>query len=179
MPFNPDGSFSLVQQFGTGTPLDNPFPNKVGGNLDDIATALGSTSTNNPYLVKSNNLSDIPSAPTARTNIGAAGLTQTDFITGGIQTPFNQDYRIIEKIPFGATLTSFTAKSSAGTLTATLKINSTAVTNGAINVTSSQASVSPSALNVLVSGDALVLTISATSGVANLSFTIVYTEALV
>lgn len=107
-----------------------------------------------------------------------AGLEQTDFISGHIRTPLAQDYRIIEKIPYGMTFTGFTAKTSAGTITATLKINSTAITTGAINVTSSQASVTPTAANVAVAGDALVLTLSSLSSALDLSFTTTFTRQL-
>ena len=40
MPYEPDGSFSLVQQFGTGTPPSNDFPPQVGQALDDMATSI-------------------------------------------------------------------------------------------------------------------------------------------
>jgi hypothetical protein len=112
-------------------------------------------------------------------DIDAAGLTQIEDRSGAIRSPANQDYRIIEKIPYGMTFTSFSAKLASGTLTATLKINSTAITTGAINVTSSQASVTPTAANVAVANDALVMTVSAISSPVDLSFTIVYTRTLV
>lgn len=40
MPWNPDGTFSLSQTFGTGTAPDNMFPPAVGNTLDDIANSL-------------------------------------------------------------------------------------------------------------------------------------------
>ena len=40
MPFNPNGTYSLSQSFGTGTPPSNDFPPQVGAVLDDIATNL-------------------------------------------------------------------------------------------------------------------------------------------
>lgn len=110
--------------------------------------------------------------------IGAAGLTQVDFLSGHIRSPANQDYRIVEKIPFGATITAFAAKTSSGTITAALKINTTAVTNGSINVTSTQGSATPSAANVMVANDALVLALSSNSSAQNLSFTIKFTRTL-
>lgn len=114
-----------------------------------------------------------------RLSADKAGLSQTDFISGVIRTPLAQDYRIVELVPYGMTLTNFTAKTSAGTVTATLKINSTAVTTGAINVTSTQASVTPSAANVAAENDALVLTLSSVSSALDLSFTIEFTRQLV
>lgn len=112
------------------------------------------------------------------TSMGGAVTTQTDFISGHIRTPLAQDYRIIERAPYGMTFSNFTAKTSAGTITATLKINSTAVTGGAISVTSTAASSTPSALNVAVEGDALVLTLSSVSSALDLSFTVEFTREL-
>lgn len=40
MPFNPDGTFSLLFSFGTGTAPDNQFPPQVGDDLTDLATSL-------------------------------------------------------------------------------------------------------------------------------------------
>lgn len=111
-------------------------------------------------------------------SIGAAGVTQVEYLPGIIVAPTNKDYRIVEKAPYGFTLTGFTAKTASGTITATLKINSTAVTTGAINVTSSQASVTPTAANVAVADDALVLTTSSNSSAVDLSFVVKYTRTL-
>lgn len=111
-------------------------------------------------------------------DVGAAGTSQVDFISGIVKTPANQDYRIVEKLPYAATITELTAKTSSGTITATFKINTTAITTGAINVTSTQGSVTPTALNVAASGDVLVMTLSANSSAANLSFTVKFTRTL-
>ena len=107
-----------------------------------------------------------------------AGLTQTDFISGFVGAAIAQDYRIIEYIPYGATITGFTGKTSSGTLTATLKIYTTAITTGALSVTSAQSSVTPTALNVMSAGDVLVLTASAISTPVNFSFTVKFTRTL-
>lgn len=131
----------------------------------------------NAMFAVANNLSEGVAA-TIRTNIAAATNTQTDFISGIIKSAANQDYRVIEKIPYGVTLTSFVGKTSSGTLTATLKINTTAVTNGALSVTSTQGAATPSALNVLVSTDTLVVTVSSISSPVDFSFVIVFTRVL-
>jgi hypothetical protein len=107
-----------------------------------------------------------------------AALSQSDFISGIIKSPAAQDYRIIEKAPYAATLSAFAAKTSSGTVTATLKINSTAVTNGAINVTSTQGAATPTAANAMAAADALVMTLSSVSSAVDLSFTITYTRTL-
>jgi len=118
-------------------------------------------------------------APAARTNLGAAGLTQTDDRSGIIKSPANQDYRIVEKLPVGCTLTSLTCKLASGTCTATLKINTTAVTGGAINATTTQQSSALTAANVANAGDALVITVSAAASAIDLSITLAYTRPLV
>lgn len=40
MPYNPDGSFTLLFPFGTATAPDNQFPNQVGLDLQDIADGI-------------------------------------------------------------------------------------------------------------------------------------------
>lgn len=115
---------------------------------------------------------------TTPASIGAAGTTQTDWISGLIKGPLNQDYRLVEKLPEGITITGFTAKTASGTVTVTLKINSTAVTTGAIAATSSQQSVTPTAANVAAANDAVVLTCSAVASPVDLSFTIKFTHTL-
>lgn len=97
-----------------------------------------------------------------------------EFVSGIIAAPTNQDYRIIEKLPYGAVLTGFTAKLASGTATATLKINGVAVTGGVIAVTAAQASAAPSAANAAVTGDAIVITISAAAAPVTLSYSLTY-----
>lgn len=113
---------------------------------------------------------------TAESN--AAGLTQDDFISGGIKVPANQDYRIIEKAPFGMTLSEFTGKTSAGTLTATLKINTTAVTGGALSVTGTQSSGTLTAANAVTANDVVVITVSAVSSATDFSWVVKYSRTL-
>lgn len=108
----------------------------------------------------------------------AVSSTQTEYISGIIAAPAAKDYRIIEKIPYAVTITGFSGKTSSGTLTATLKINTTAVTTGALSVTSAQSSVTPTALNAMAADDALVITASAISSPLDFSFTVKYTRTL-
>lgn len=104
--------------------------------------------------------------------------TQTEFISGIVAIPTAKDYRIIESIPYAATLTGFTGKTSSGSLTATLKINTTAVTTGALSVSSAQSTVTPTALNAMVASDALVITASSVSSALDFSFAVKYTREL-
>lgn len=108
----------------------------------------------------------------------AVSATQTEYISGIIAIPTDKSYRIVEKIPYAATLTGFSGKTASGTLTATLKINTTAVTDGALSVTGTQSSVTPSAANAMVADDALVITASASSSPLDFSFVVKYTRTL-
>lgn len=179
---------------GTTTTIDNSIDGSTSATLTTSYQSLliqsnatrwdalirSSTAVDvSPFLRTANALSELSTnAAAARTNIGAAGTSQTDFISGVIKAPANQDYRIIERIPYATTLTSFTAKTTAGTVTAALKINASAVTGGSVNATTTAASVSPSSSNVMAAGDALVMTTSSVSTASDLSFTAVFTRTL-
>ena len=158
-------TFVLTYKFGDATNLDKLFTSQLEIDLEQISTQLNSDITDIAAL----------QADVTTLQSDVAALEQ-DFISGIIASPTNKDYRIIEKLPFGVTLTAFTAKTLSGTITATLKINTTAVTNGAINVTSSQASTTPSAANVASAGDVIVITGSSNSSAVDLSFTLVFTR---
>jgi hypothetical protein len=123
-------------------------------------------------------LLDDAAASDQRTTLSAAARSQSDFISGIIKTGANSDFRIVERFPYAATITAFHAKTASGTITLTSKINSTAITTGAISVTSTQASVTPSAANVVAAADALVLTGSSNSSAVDISFTIEFTRTL-
>lgn len=103
--------------------------------------------------------------------------TQTGFVSGIVEAPTNKDFRIVEKVPFAYTLTELACKLSAGTLTATLKINATGVTGGALSVTSAQGSGTLTANNVCVAGDVVLITVSAVAAPADLSYTLKFTRA--
>lgn len=116
----------------------------------------------------------------ARTNLGAAATEgQTEYLTGLIKTGANQDYRIIEAIPYAATITKIYGKTASGTITLTFKINTTAITTGVVSATSTQSNVTPSAAKVMAANDALVITASSNSSAVDISFTVQYTRALV
>lgn len=147
----------VMSAAAAGTDYYNP-----GGT--DVAVADGGTGASD--------------ATNARTNLGAAGTAQTDFISGIIKSGGNQDFRIIERFPYAATITKLYAKTASGTITLTPKLNSTAITSGAINVTSSQGSSTPSAANVASAGDALVFTMSSNSSAVDISFVVELSRTL-
>jgi len=107
-----------------------------------------------------------------------AGTTQADFISGGIRTPQNQNYRLIERVPFTMTFTQFVAQVSTGTMSAVLKIDNATITGGALSISTAQISGTLSAVNTAAIGSALVLTIASTSGAANLSFVVSFNRTL-
>ena len=111
-------------------------------------------------------------SPTAAVAIG-----WVDAVAGFIKAPANQTYRIVEDVPFGCTLTEFTAKLAAGTLTAQLTINGTNVTNGSINGTTTQGSASPTAANVAAANGRIELVVTSISAPADLSFTVKYARS--
>lgn len=138
-------------------PFDPDMPKEVRAFLDKMDKDLASITT---------------------TQIGAAGTTQADDRSGIIALPSNKDYRITERIPSGWTLTRLTTKTASGSCTVTLKINSIAVTGGAIATTSTQQSSTLTAANVTAEGDVLVITVSSNSSAVDLSFTIDFTRTL-
>jgi hypothetical protein len=117
---------------------------------------------------------------TAIANFSAAlptipSTSQIDFISGGIASPANQDYRIIESLPFPMTYNQLVAKLSTGTLTALLKINATTMVT--LNVGTSQVSSIISSSNTGTTGAVLILTVSGTANSpANLSFMVKFTR---
>jgi hypothetical protein len=146
-----------------------------------LSAATAGTDYYNPggtYVAVADGGTGASDATNARTNLGAAGTAQTDFISGIIKSGGNQDFRIIERFPYAATITKLYAKTASGTITLTPKLNSTAITSGAINVTSSQGSSTPSAANVASAGDALVFTMSSNSSAVDISFVVELSRTL-
>lgn len=107
-----------------------------------------------------------------------AGTTQADFLAGGIRTPTNQSYRLIERVPYTLTFTQFVAQVSTGSMSAILKIDNATITGGALSVSTTQISGTLSAINTAAIGSALVLTVASTSNAANLSFIVSFNRTL-
>ena len=107
-----------------------------------------------------------------------AQQTQTDFIGGVIEAPADGDYKLVVKLPYAATITETTTISTAGTCTATFKINTTALGGTANSVSTTEQSQTHSSSNVASAGDDIVLTISSNSSCEFLSFTIKFTRTL-
>lgn len=116
----------------------------------------------------------------ASTSLSAskAGLTQSDFVSGIIKSPANQDYTIINYAPFPITLTFFSGQTASGTLTAALKINGSSVTGGSLSVSSARTTTTPSSANAATTADTVAITVSGISSPSDFSFTLKFTETL-
>lgn len=107
-----------------------------------------------------------------------AVVSQTDFISGMIESPANQDYKIIVKSPYAGTITETTTISLSGTCTATFKINTAALGGTANSVSPVEQSKAHASANAFSAGDDIVITVSANSSCVDMSFTIKFTRTL-
>lgn len=174
---------ALAGQRGTDastavTQADLTAQQNLAGVTPAVAIAnlgIGAGGANAMFAV-ANNLSEGVAA-TIRTNIVAATRAQTDFISGLIKNPVNQDYRIVERMPYGATLTRLSASLASGTATITLKINTTAVGQGSFAVVPG-ASTGLIAPLTMVATDALVITVTLATAPVDLSFAVEFIRTL-
>jgi hypothetical protein len=108
----------------------------------------------------------------------ASDTVTTECIAGYIATVANKTYKIVVKIPHGATITEATTISESGTCTATFKINTTALGGTANSVSTTETSQSHASANVASAGDDIQLTVSSNSTCLGLSFSLKYTRTL-
>ncbi len=99
----------------------------------------------------------------ASLDAGKASVTQTVTIPAFIEFPEAKDYRIIINSPVAFSITSVTTRSSTGTATLTVKINSTALGGTANSVSTSEQTQTHSSANAVAAGDDIVLTFSSVS----------------
>lgn len=114
----------------------------------------------------------------ARTNLGAAGTSQTDQICVFIESPSNKTYTVVLDSKFACTINEITTKSASGTCTLTGKINTTALGGTANSVSSTESTQTHSSANSVAAGDDIVLTVSSNSSCADLAVTIKITRTL-
>ncbi len=99
-------------------------------------------------------------------------------MAGYIGTVADKNYKIVVKAAHGGTITETTTISESGTVTATFKINTTALGGTANSVSSSEQSQAHASANVFSAGDDIVITTSSNSSCLGMSFTIKYTRTL-
>lgn len=134
----------------------------IGGTLSVAKGGTGSTTAGN-----------------ARTALSAASRTQTDSISVLFIAPEDKTYKFIVNDPTGFTINSVTTISTAGTTTATGKINNTALGGTANSVSTSEQTQAHVSSNVLAAGDDLSVTFSSTSSdVENVTVTFAITRTL-
>lgn len=116
-------------------------------------------------------------APLARAALEAAGTSQTFSKELQVSYVSNGTIRLMVNTPV-ITLTSLSAICDSGTCTATFYIDGVAVTTGALSVSSTIATVTPTALNVTASGSIVTVVITSNSACLNMAITAQYTQTL-
>jgi trimeric autotransporter adhesin len=179
----------------TGSTISSPSSITLDAYGHVVATGVSQVP-----LEASSNLSDLADAPTARTNLGLTAAASTAIgtaagnlivldgsaevplallpalaaaYTGQIETIIEKTYTIDPGVVAGRTITSFYARSGAGTCTATLK--NAALTVGVVSVTTSSTTAVIS--NTTVAADSAI-TIVITSNVAatDVVFSVEFTQ---
>jgi hypothetical protein len=103
---------------------------------------------------------------------GKAAKSQTWEQSWLIEFPDNKDYRVVVNSALARTITGVTTRSSSGTCTLTVKINTTALGGTANSVSSTESTQAHSSANEVAAGDDIVLTVSANSSAENVSVTL-------
>jgi hypothetical protein len=152
----------------------------VGGGASALPVWTTATGSGAPVRATSPTLvTPALGTPSALVLTNATGLVATtECIAGYIATAADKTYKIVVKIPHGATITEATTISESGTCTATFKINTTALGGTANSVSTSETSQSHGSANVASAGDDIQLTVSSNSACLGLSFSLKYTRTL-
>ena len=95
-----------------------------------------------------------------------------------IEFPEDKDYDLIINSSYACTINSVTTDCTAGTGTLTGKINTTALGGTANSVSTTESEQTHSSANSLAAGDNFRITMSATSGLENMSVTVKITRTL-
>lgn len=128
----------------------------------------------------------VPTAPTddsskqiANTEYVQQELTGvTDFISGIVQSPSVQDYRLALNLPVAVTFTRLIGQLITGTLTVKLQISDSDVPGSTINVTTAQISAILTTGNTAAVGSYIDLNVTTTGGPATFMFMVWFTRAL-
>jgi hypothetical protein len=109
---------------------------------------------------------------------GKAAKSQTWEQSWLIEFPDNKDYRVVVNSALARTITGVTTRSSTGTCTLTVKINTTALGGTANSVSSTESTQAHTSANAVAVGDDIVFTVSANSSAENVSVTLTGTLSL-
>lgn len=115
---------------------------------------------------------------TTTLGLSLSAITYTDAMAWLIPSPTDSDYRVVVKIPFGGTITEVVTRSTSGTCTLTVKVNTTALGGTANSVSTSEQAQAHASTNTFAADDDIVLTVSSNSSCLKMSVTIKYTRAL-
>jgi hypothetical protein len=95
-----------------------------------------------------------------------------------IEYPDAKDYTLWQRIPFAGTIDRTTVKTSAGTATVTVKVNTTAVGGSAHSASSAEESIARTTTNTFAAGDDFVVTVASVSSAENLAVSIDFTRTM-
>ena len=121
--YQPDGSFSLAQTFGTGTAPNNDFPPQVGDTLNSLATGINiATIVANPafvaqgYLKSANNLSDVanPAAALANLDPQLTSNIRNNFVTASYTTVLADGEKFLLTTNTAASVITIAGEASVG-----------------------------------------------------------------
>lgn len=99
-------------------------------------------------------------------------------LTGHIEIGQDKDYVLTQAASYGFTINTLTIDASNGTGSAALKIDGVAVTNiSAVSVSTVEASANASGANTVAVGQTVVLTLSSTDVLRDVSFSVKITRS--
>jgi hypothetical protein len=149
-----------VANGGTGRNALTAYNVLVGDGTSDVALIAPGT-TNYPFISKGASANPAYEQMTTKWMYAALSLF-----------PENGDQRIVINSQLALTITNVTTRSTTGTATLTVKINTTALGGTANSVSTSEQSQSHSSANVVAVGDDIVLTWASVSACENVSILI-------